>query len=338
MRHLITKIFLFFILCGSIAAAAQNYSLPSPSFSYSRAAAMGGAFTAVEDGLESILFNPAGMSHSLLSDKHFSVLMNPIGAAVSGYKVNELSSRSRESANYWLGAAGILLKSISISNSTFQLTVLLSEDIRNTLSDTSQLASLNVAGLLDNYYHAAALRISLAKQVSIGASALFFNHFTDGEFRRPSFGSSYGILMKPSLKMSAGISYFYFPAHVDSLMLELYGLTKGTINAGISYSPIYQVRFALDFRNLSSEDASSSDQLHAGLELLPTFRLALRAGYSTKRNGSQLLSLGFGIGDFRPFHMESDFVFSNILLNYAIQAELDDLSYLKHSLSFLVRF
>jgi len=338
MRSLLLKIFVFFILCLTMATNAQHYSLPSPSFSYARSAAMGGAFTAVQDGIENILFNPAGMSASLLSDKHVSISINPIGAAVAGYKWNELSSQPRQSADYLLGAAGILLKSISISNSVFQFSVLLSEDMRNTLSDTAQLASLNSAGLLDNYYHAAALRISLAKQVSIGASAFFFNHFTDGKLDKPSFGSSYGILMKPSSKMSAGISYYYFPDQVDSLMLDMYGLTKRTINAGVSYSPIYQVRFAVDFRNLSTDDSSSSDQLHAGLELLPTFRLALRAGYSAKRDGSQLVSLGFGLGDFRPFRMESDFVFSNILLNYAIQSDLDDPAYLRHSLSFRVRF
>jgi len=338
MRTCFEKLFILLLLCCTVAANAQHNVLPSPSFSYARSVAMGGAFTAVQDGIENILFNPAAMNSSMLSDKHVSISINPIGAAVSGYKMDELSSRPRHNADYWLGAAGILLKSISISNSTFQFSVLLSEDIRNTFSDTSQLASLNTKGLLDNNYHAAALRISLAKQVSIGASAFFFNHIIDGELRRPAFGSSYGILMKPSSKMSAGISYFYFPDHVDSLMLDLYGLANGTINAGISYSPIYQIRFALDFRNLSSDDASSSDQLHAGLEVLPSFRLALRAGYSAQRNGSQLVSVGFGVGDFRPFRMQSDFVFSNILLNYAVQADFDDLAYLRHSLTFLIRF
>ena len=118
----------------------------------------------------------------------------------------------------------------------------------------------------------------------------------------------------------------------------MYGLKKNTINAGICYSPIYKIKIALDVRNISGDDVTSPEQIHAGIELLPSYRVALRAGISSRGYNDQHLSVGFGIGDFRPFRTETDFVFSNILVNYALGSKVDEFQFLQHSLTFLIRF
>jgi hypothetical protein len=338
MENNFNKFFIYiFLLCATIVPA-QEHTIPSPSFSFARSTAMGGAFTAVEDGIENILFNPAAMSSPGFFDNDFSISFNPLGIGASAANLNGLSDRQKSQADYWLSLVGIFLKNVSISNPAVQFSLLLSEDLRSESFENKNYSNLNTKGLLDNNYHAAAVRISLAKQVSIGASAYYFNHYENGEKLSGAFGTSYGIIMKPSAKMHAGISYFYFPDHVDSLMLDAYGIRKSTINAGICYSPIYQIKIALDVRNISGEDASSSDQIYAGLELLPSYRFAIRAGFNGNKNDKPSLSLGFGIGDFRPYQTESGFVFSNILLNYALRSEIDNFQYLYHSLTFLIRF
>lgn len=292
----------------------------------------------MEDGIENILYNPAAMNSLGVGDKSIYLTLNPIGAVAAVANLEDLSARERRKGSFWLGLGGVFFKSLSLSNQTFQLSFLMSEDLRAASFDKKINDNLNTNGLLDLNYHAAALRISLARQVSIGASAFYFNHYKDGKRDAPSFGSSYGIMMKPSSQLYAGISYFYFPDHVDSLMLEAYGLKKNTVNAGITYSPIYKVKLALDIRNISGDDSASPDQIHAGIEVLPSYRLALRAGFCGKTGDGQNVSFGFGVGDFRPFRTESDFVFSNILLNYGLVAEINDYNHLKHSLTFLIRF
>ncbi len=337
MQNYRYKLCLIFIMIGLVSQNAQSQSFSTASFIFSRSTAMGSAFTAVEDGVENVLFNPAAMNYSGVGDKTFYFYLNPMGAAAGLADKQNLTQRKKYRVEDWLALAGLFFRNISFSNSNFQLSLLLSEDLRESALDTSGYAYLDVKGLLDENYHTVAARISLAKQVSLGASAYFFNHYNDGT-SKTSFGSSYGIIIKPSDKVQAGISYYNFPVHVDSLMLEKYSLTSKTINVGLSYTPVYQLRLSVDVRNVSGEESASPDEMHVGLELLPSYRIALRAGYLKRGDEVQKASIGFGLGDFRPFRNETVFVFSNILLNYALQMDMNKGNRLNHYLTFLIRF
>lgn len=332
MKKCIYKFCLLFSILGFGVVDAKSQSFSTASFAFSRSTSMGGAFTAVEDGVENVLFNPAAMNYTDVGEK-VRFYLNPLGAAAALQDLQSLTSNAKRRAEDWLALGGLLLKNISFSNSNLQLSLLFSEDLRDANLDTSGSAYLDARGLFDENYHAVAGRVSLAKQVSIGASAYFFNLYN-----KKTFGSSYGIIIRPSDKIQAGISYYTFPQGVDSLMLGKYSLTNKTINVGISWAPIYQARLALDVRNVSGEDAASPNEIHAGIELLPSYRIAFRAGYFKRGGDVQKASIGFGIGDFRPFRAETDFVFSNFLLNYALQVDINKSSLLNHYLTFFIRF
>ena len=336
-KIIILYIVVIFVLMTSVVPAVEN-SLPSPSSSFARSAAMGGAFTAVEDDFENILFNAAAMRPHALVDKHFSLSLNPAGAALSACYYNSLTSSPKIDSEYLLALGGLLVRHISFANQTVQFSILLSEDLRKATFDSSSFSNFNTDGLLDNYYHASAIRITPAQQISIGVSGYYFNIAKDGQRQTPALGGGYSILIKPSAALSAGVSYFYFPDAVDSLMFDLYGLKKRTVNAGIVYSPLYRLKFAVDARNISGDEGSSPGQIRAGIEVLPGYFFALRGGYAQKAKNSHYVTLGFGIGDFRPFRTESSFVFSNILLNYALETEIEKPDALRHSLTFLIRF
>jgi hypothetical protein len=194
---------------------------------------------------------------------------------------------------------------------------------------------------LDWNYSAVAARLTLAKQVSMGATGYIFHLHPNDEQKEHYSGSSYGILMRPGDKLSAGVSYFNFPQSADTLMLMQHRISNKSINVGVVYSPIQKIRMALDFRNVSQGDSNTTNEVHTGIEIVPTRYFALRGGYFRQNeNKVDTVSLGFGFADFRTYSSRTErFVFSNIILNYGLQAEKHKSDYsLVHYLTFLVRF
>jgi hypothetical protein len=259
---------------------------------------------------------------------------------------SELSQRRDKDAYDWISAVGIFARALTFSNQLLQLSLVLSEELPDNPYKQSEKRAVSTRGHLDWNYHMASMRLSLAKQVSLGVTGYAFNMLSDEKAdSTPSmmhrFGASYGILMRPSDNLAAGVSYFKFPAKVDSLMLMQHRITDKSVNIGVVYNPFRRMSIALDFRNVSEEENNSTNEVHAGIEFIPTRFLALRSGYYRQNlEGIDTVTAGVGLGDYRTFAAQTDrFVFSNIILNYALEIASirEDPSY-THYLTFLVRF
>lgn len=308
---------------------------------FARSISMGSAFTAMEAGLENVLYNPAAMGLSQLDRRSLSFYFNPVGSASAVYYRNNLTLRSEKQPSDYLSALGLFARSISFSKPTFQFTLLLSEELPNNPQRSAENEVVTTRGHLDWNYHAAAARVTLAKQVSLGATGYAFQILSpDNELQR-RFGSSYGILMRPGEKLSAGVSYFNFPQQADTLMFLQHRISHNSINVGIVYRPHHKIRLALDFRNASDGGSESSNEVHTGLEITPTRFFALRGGYFHQNEYKiDTFTAGFGFADFRAYSSQTErFVFSNIILNYGLQVEkrIDDYT-LVHYFTFLIRF
>ncbi|MBN1480520.1 hypothetical protein JXA70_09640 [candidate division KSB1 bacterium] len=342
MIKLFFQIIVVSLLLVRLSATAEPNSetFVVASSIYARGMAMGGALTAMPDHLENILYNPAAMGLETDFDRKITFYFNPIGGASALLNASELSSRTPKTAYDWLSAVGLFARALTFSTSVFQLSALFSEELLNNPQHLAEDKIVSTRGLLDWNYHAVAARLTLAEQVSLGATGYAFNLINDsGELKR-SFGSSYGILMRPSNKISAGVSYYYFPEKADTLLFVQHRISNKSVNMGIVYRPFSSANLAVDFRNVSEEDNNSTNEIHAGLEVILANFLALRGGYFCQpEKNSNIFSLGFGLADFRPFRSVSDrFVFSNIILNYGLQVEQAkrDFFYI-HYMTFLIR-
>lgn len=340
------KLFLHIIsivlpVAGLTAAdAARSEVLIMANSIYAHAMAMGGALTAIPANLANALYNPAAMGLDVDYDKKVNLYFNPLSAASALINDSELSSRESKTAYDWLTIIGFFARAVTFSTPAFQFSAILSEELLNNPQKIDEKKFISTRGVLDWNYHSIAARLTLAKQVSLGATGYAFNLLDDTGKMQHSLGSSYGILMRPSDKISAGVSYYNFPEKADSLMFAQHRISTKSVNMGIVYHPFTRMHLAIDFRNVSEEDNNSTNEVHAGIEIIPARFLAIRCGYFQKmQENINTFSLGFGLADFRMFRSAPDrFVFSNIILNYALQVEAEkhDISDI-HYLTFLIR-
>ncbi len=333
---------LFLIFFTSILYAGMpEMRYVTSSSIFARSMSMGSAFTAMEAGLENVLFNPAAMGLVEGDRKTFNLYLNPVGGIGAIYDRSILTRRSEKQPLDWLSAVGLFARAATFSKPALQISLLLSEELPNNPQKNGQNEIVSTRGHLDWNYHAAAVRVTLARQVSVGATAYAFHMLSDDNTLERKLGSSYGILMRPGDKLSAGVSYFTFPHQADSLMFSHHRITSNSINVGVVYRPHHKTRIALDFRNASDGGSDTSNEVHAGFELVPARFFALRGGYYRQNdNHIDTFSAGFGFADFRAYSSQTErFVFSNIILNYGLQAEkrMSDFA-LVHYLTFLIRF
>ncbi len=329
---------LFLVL--SVFSYGQSHTYSYTNVTFTRALAMGGAFTAVEDALENALFNPAALRADTYGQSSFDLYLNPIGAADAVKHRNTLTMRNSWNARDALSMPGIFLRSVTYAQPVFQVSAILAEQLPNNPFLNNKASQYDTEHILDWNYHLASVRLTLAKQVSLGATAYAFNR-TDRSTQQLStrFGSSYGILMKPNDSFTAGVSFFSFPEGADSLIFQQHRISNKSINVGIAYRVAPYLTGALDFRNVSQEENNSTNEVHAGLEIQPASMLALRTGYFRNYNsGIDTYSIGLGLADFRTFKTSERFVLSRIILNYGLQMEYDpDEPRFAHYFTFLLR-
>jgi hypothetical protein len=338
---------LFFIMFLSLETFGQSLNIRNTYYFtnslLSRAPAMGDAFTAVQDYVESGLYNPAALSSEggAVSSIFFS--FNPVGAIDAGYHISDLSIRQELAGNDFVAMLGILMHSLSISSGPLQFSLVLSEELPNNPYRTVTDKKVTTEYLLDWNYHIASLRLKLAKQVYMGTSLFVFNQTIpeDQTFvQKSKIGASYGILMMPASNFSIGLTLFNIPSSAETQMFLQHRIHHQSINFGLCYQPFRPLRLAVDFRNVSEENAQSNSEVHGGIEVLPFRFLALRSGYYRIATlDKDVFSAGIGIADFRDYKpVRERFVLSKILLNYALQAEKtrDDVN-LVHYLTFLFR-
>ena len=329
-----------FAIMTAVSAYGQDVSLRylMTNSSYVRAAAMGQAYTAVQDELESNLYNPAGLINSRTGKLHF--YFNPLGAADAFLHRDALSHRPALSSADATAALGLLLRAVSFSPGPVQFVLQLTEELPNN-PNRKTAKPISTQGVLDWNFHTASVRLKFAKQISMGATFLLFTQSTADNQQSRAWGASYGVHMLPASTFSVGISLFNLPESVRSVMTDHYRIGHHSVNVGMSWQPVPPLRLTMDFRNVTQEDSlSSGGNLHGGLELIPVHFLALRTGYYRNDElGRDVLSVGLGLTDFRRYALQRErFVLSKILLNYALQVKrAKDDTQLVHHLTFLLR-
>ncbi|MDZ7371392.1 MAG: hypothetical protein ONB12_09500 [candidate division KSB1 bacterium] len=314
------------------AEVTQSFYLTSSIMT--RSLAMGGAFTAVRDGVESSFYNPAAL---IDDEERFRVGVDPVGLIALTRGIEHVSVRTPLSPADYLAAAGMALRFVSFTYGPFQAIALLSEELADSpFRDVGDIRTAG-KGIVDWNHHIAAFRLTPAQQISLGASLLFFNlgETQEGEFRiERSIGSSYGIFISPTSRFSVGATVFNLPQEARSALEGKYQVDRQDVNFGLSWLASDAIQLAMDFRKVTQEDSTDTVHFHGGVELTPFSFLALRAGYF--RESENKISAGFGLGQFRRLKRR-DFIFGKIMLNYCLQTASSNQSNLEHRLALLIR-
>jgi hypothetical protein len=332
-------LFLFILPLNVFSQTNRFFTLSNVK---ARPLAMGGAFTAVEDDLAAIEFNPAGYFLSEdVDSKHIHLFLNPVSPFVGGFKRDDLFIDNDLQLDDVLLSLSLLLKSFSLTLNRFQLGVLLGEESLYLPAAFPRDGLNKISGFQQNHRHSIIGRLKLADKVSVGGTASFMFGSTPGaaEERRSDVGFSYGILLKPERGLSIGVSFVNLPDSLRQHRLPLEGMVDESVNIGISYELFTKTLFSLDVRNLGEEQRDAIREFHLGVEQVLLSQVALRAGYFIKNSDEEVFSWGIGLfnGDriFPRYQEESQ---RNFYLNYAFVYEKSTLLSNKwHFLTFTMK-
>ncbi len=302
--------------------------------------AMGGAYCSIEDNIVSAAYNPASLN-LYQNDKNFRLtfFLNPITPVILLNDRYENDSPKQTNATHYFKDATALIQGIALTIKFIDIGLIFNEQIidRNELLDQKSVFENN--NLWNNSYHTLITRIKLAEKVNIGASATLFQKEQNDVITR-EYGYSYGILLKPSPKMNAGITYHYFPQSLSKVRVPVERLFGQTVNVGISYRPFTGTTLSMDLRNLTEETNKSKIQPHFGLEQRVLSIFALRGGfYEQRETHGRYYSAGIGLIDSNLFFSkENELSQSQFMLNYSIafQKEADEM-FRWHVISLLIR-
>ncbi|MDZ7264232.1 MAG: hypothetical protein ONB16_06575 [candidate division KSB1 bacterium] len=342
LRFLQIIIYGLLLLLTTAVLAQDNYFF-TLSTTKARPLAMGNAFTAVENDIISMTFNPASLSlFSSKKDYHFTAFFNPIAAGTIFYE--RLRSRSQADAQPFgiresLATALLLVKGLAMTIKFIDVALLFNEQIINEPQLRRQQQFLDDDHLWDNSYHTLAVRMQLAERVAIGASGSYYRQQGDERLRH-GLGFSYGVLIKPAPSLNVGLSFVDFPDGLTDARLPLERLVDQTMNIGIAFRPTPQTTIAFDLRNLTEDERKAVREAHFGVEQNLLSILALRAGFSQERfTALQTYSVGIGLVDSNLFFSsENKLDHPQWLLNYALIYQKNASSRLYwHSLSLLIR-
>ncbi|OGC00301.1 hypothetical protein A2V82_11545 [candidate division KSB1 bacterium RBG_16_48_16] len=283
---------------------------------------MGNAFTAVVDKTSAGMFNPALIGFIPRSKPNgFSILINPAETFSGIRQYDDLAAREQLNGLDWLNAAGLVVRSVSFSHTVFRTSLILSEPLSYPPSYRRGNDFIDLSGLLDWNFGTLATSLQLAQQVAIGAAVYLItaDGFAD---RRRSYGSSYGVALQPTARLTIGMAYSDLNNDVALLFQPVDRIFDETINIGISYKPIDQWLLALDIRNASDDQKPVQRELHVGTELSLGSLLAIRSGMYRIARDKNVYSVGLGVlpadllyGLKKYFHQ------NEFLLNYSLCVE-----------------
>lgn len=319
MKKILLTIFML-ILFAENSHANYNSTFYTTSSVFARAMGMGRAYTAVKDGLASIIYNPAAFQKQQPGSP-FHLYINPVGAYAASKSWQALQDIDTQRSIEGLGVAGLFFRSMMYATPAFRLTLLLSEELPDSPTQKDDSDSFSGEHVMDWHYHTLSTQIRLAEQVSIGASGYaFMLQNEDAENYQKKFGGSYGITMNPSKQFSAGIAYYALPDIADSLFYKQHRIVNETVNVGVAYQPSQNVTLALDVRNVTEDDKLSSREIHVGAEGVLGSLFAFRGGYYHRLDQNDVYSCGLGIADHKMYPSQEDHFFINRLsLNYSME-------------------
>jgi hypothetical protein len=283
---------------------------------------MGNAFTAVVDKTSAGMFNPALIGFIPRAKPNgFSILINPVETFSAIGQYDDLAAREKLNGLDWLNAAGLMVRSISFYHTVFRTSLVLSEPLSYPPFYRRGNEFIDLSGLLDWNFGTLATSLQLAQQVAIGAAGYFItaDGFAD---KRRSYGSSYGVALQPTGRLTIGMAYFDFNNDVAFLFQPVDRIIDETINLGISYKPIDQWLLALDIRNASDDQKPVERELHFGTEFSLGSLLAIRSGMYFVARDKNVYSVGIGVlpADFL-FGLKKFFHQNEFLLNYSLCVE-----------------
>jgi hypothetical protein len=290
---------------------------------------MGGAFTAVNDDLAALLYNPA--SFSLYQDyraRRLTVFLNPVAPLVALQKPDALFGRVYITWEEAAAVAAMLVKGMTLSLGSFEFGALFGEQSpQPELFSTQRVFDAN--NYLDNQYNILAMRMRVAERVSLGGSlGLYYRN--EGEHgRRWGVGTSYGVQVRPSRRVAVGVSYLTFPQMAPGYREAVERIVDGGVNLGVSVHSKFGTIIAVDIRNLGDENAAAGElmrEAHFGVEQVLLSHFALRAGVFRKRSeraeDRYVFSSGLGLADANGFWTpKRRFGHSNWIFNYGVVTE-----------------
>ncbi len=342
LRFLLRIKYGLFFLLATVSLAQDNYFV-TLSTTKARPLAMGNAFTAIEDGLVAMAFNPAGLSlFASKKDYHLAAFLNPIAPATIFYEQSRSDAAvdaKRFGARESLATALLLLKGLVMTIKFIDVALLLNEQIIQEQWLQRQQQFFDDDELWDNCYHTLAVRMKLAERVAIGASGSYYRQQVDDRLRR-GLGFSYGVMIKPAANLNVGLSFVNFPDELAEVRLPLERMVDQTMNIGLAFQPTPQTTLSFDLRNLTEDQRKAVREAHLGVEQQLFSILALRAGFSQERfTGIQTFSAGIGLVDTNLFFSNDDRLdHPHWLLNYALIYQKISPSKLRwHALSLVIR-
>jgi hypothetical protein len=326
----------------------QEHYFIAVSTLVARPLGMGGAFTAVDDDLAALLYNPA--SFSLYKDHRTNVgrvtlFLNPVAPVVALQQPSALFGRSYFTWEEVAAIIGMLIKGMTLSLSHFEVSALLGEQSpQPERFSTPQI--FDAHGYLDNHYNILAARMHMAERVSLGGSIGLYYSSDEQRGRKWGVGTSYGVLMRPGRDVSVGVSYITLPEMQRDYREDLERIVSGALNFGMSVRFKFGATVAADIRNLGEEKAVTGElirEAHLGLEQILLPHIALRAGLFRKRHEEAddryALSAGLGLADGNGFWSpRRRFGHRNWVINYGVVAEtLQGQHRFYHALSMIFR-
>ena len=145
----------------SVIYAQEDFFL-TISNSRSRAIAMGGAVTALEDDIGAISYNPGAFDLNVDRTKmRLSVHLNPVMPLVSFSQPENFRGNGKVGINSMLWGLHYLIKSITFSASIFDFGVLFNEE---KFIKKNGGKVFNGDNFLDNVYHSAIANVNLSKR------------------------------------------------------------------------------------------------------------------------------------------------------------------------------
>jgi len=307
--------------------------------------AMGGAFVAVEDGVASMSWNPAGLRVPLCgAGARVRVHVNALGSASVARETGLLTGvetdpyASLGGAERFFIALGSVAKAVTWRRGSLCVGALLLEEELDPAALAGSRGLADAGDLLAGYFNSFAVSFSLAPTVSIGASHTVYARLDAAGERVFGTGRAYGALLRPNDRISVGLTYFDASPDFERFRQDLEGFGPRTMNAGVACRPVPSLLATFDLRDLSEKWQDTALEPHVGLEWDVAGQASVRAGaFREQGDGRGVLTLGVGAipmagcrGAEPPLSGDAH------VLEYAILLSSGDAP--KHLLSALLRF
>ena len=325
-RTLIYKIFLVSLLYITTSSheylVAQDNFYGTLSITHVRPVAMGGAFTSLEDDIETICFNPGGFTmYTYPKDMKVTVFLNPLMSLLASKYYSNNFSENIDFENF-LKTSALSVKSIVLSVKQFETGIIMGEESFDNVSKNKKSQFFAYSDLWNDNSNTVFVKLKLAQRVSIGLSGTYFLREMN-DTKKTGIGFSYGIIMKPNNRLNVGLSYVDLPNSMADFYARLERIVDETMNIGLSYKLSSGTIIATDIRNLTEENKENVRELHIGLEQRVFRILAIRGGYFKDRNANvHTFSAGLALIDSNIFSsQENKFYHNNFIIDYAFVHE-----------------